>query len=90
MNEQQDQSEDLAVIFRAPDEVTANLVLGLLEGEGIPAMLQSRMVPWMDGVFKMGEGYWGDVLAPKEQAARSRELIQAYQANPESSTEDQP
>jgi len=85
MNEEHGQSEDLAVVFRAPDEVTANIVRGLLVGEEIPAMLQSRMVPWMDGVMKMGEGYWGDVLVPKDFAARSRNLIEAYQAS-----DDQP
>ena len=70
---------DLIVVFRAPDEVTANLVIGLLNGEDIPALAESRMVPWMDGVFKVGVGYWGDVVVPRECAARSRELIQAYQ-----------
>ena len=79
MNEGQGQGEDLVVVFQAPDEIIANLVHGLLIGEGIPALLQSRQVPWMDGVFKMGEGYWGDVVVPTEYAAKSRELIQAYQ-----------
>lgn len=74
-----DQSEDLVVIFRAPDEVTANIVLGLLIGEDIPALVQSRMVPWMNGVMKMGEGYWGDVLVPRRFQKASRELIEAYQ-----------
>lgn len=75
----EEHDEDLVVVFRAPDEVTANIVLGLLVGEEIPALVQSRMVPWMDGVMKMGEGYWGDVLVPKRFAKASRELIEAYQ-----------
>jgi hypothetical protein len=78
-DEQSGQGENLAVVFRAPDEVTANLVMDLLRGEGIPALAESRMVPWMDGVFKMGEGYWGDVVVPEGYAAKSRELIEAYQ-----------
>lgn len=77
--EERGQGEDLVVVFRAPDEVTANLVIGLLNGEDIPALAQSRMVPWMDGVFKVDVGYWGDVVVPREHAAHSRELIQAYQ-----------
>lgn len=76
-----DQGENLVVVFRAPDEVTANIVKGLLEGEGISVLLESRMVPWMDGVFKVNEGYWGDVVVPREHAAKSRELIEAYQAS---------
>jgi|GEM_PF-850704 len=77
------QGEDLVVIFRAPDEFTANMVCGLLVGEAIPARIQSRMVPWMDGVFKVDVGYWGDVLVPEEDALRSRELIEAYQSQTE-------
>jgi hypothetical protein len=73
------QGEDLVVVFRAPDEVSANLVVGLLVGEDIPALAQSRMVPWMDGIFKSGVGYWGDVVVPREYGARSRELIQGFQ-----------
>lgn len=78
-DEEREQAGDLRVVFRAPDEFTANMVCGLLVGEDIPAVIQSRMVPWMDGVFKVDVGYWGDVVVPRECAARSRELIQAYQ-----------
>lgn len=74
------QGEDLVVVFRAPDEFTANLVNGLLVGEDIPVVLESRQVPWMDGVMKMGEGYWGDVVVPREHADRARKIIEAYQA----------
>lgn len=73
------QGEDLVVVFRAPDEVTANIVRGLLVGEDIPAVLESRQVAWLDGVMKMGEGYWGDIVVPEQYAARSKEIIQAYQ-----------
>lgn len=82
-DEEHGQGENLVVVYRAPDEVTANLIIGLLTSEDIPALAESRMVPWMDGVFKAGEGYWGDVVVPKEYADRSRELIKAYQENAE-------
>jgi len=77
--EEHGQGEDIVVVFRAPDEVTANIVRGLLVGEDIPAVLESRQVAWMDGVMTMGEGYWGDVVVPKQYAARSKEIIRAYQ-----------
>ncbi len=79
MTTDQGQGEDLVVVFRAPDEVTANLVVGLLIGEDIPALLQSRQVPWMDGALTAGEGYWGDVVVPSDYASKSIELIEAYQ-----------
>ncbi len=72
------QGEGLVIIYKAPDELTANVIKNLLAGEGIPVVLESRMVPWMDGVLIMGEGYWGDVVVPEEYAERSRELIDAY------------
>jgi hypothetical protein len=73
------QGEDLVVVFRAPDEFVADIVKGLLESEGIPVVLESHQVPQMDGVMKMGEGYWGDVVVPSTYAVRAREIIKAYE-----------
>ena len=78
MSKEHGQGENLVVVFRAPNEYTANLVHGLLVSEGIPAGMESRMVPWMDGVMTMGEGYWGDIVVPSEYVQRSLELINAY------------
>ncbi len=75
------QGENLVVVLRAPDEYIACIVQGLLEGEGIPVVLESRQVPQMDGVFKVNEGYWGDVVVPREHAERAKEIIEAYQAD---------
>lgn len=80
-NEERGQGEDLVVVFRAQDQFTASVVQGILTGEGIPAVIESRQVPWMDGVMRMGEGYWGDVVVPRDHADRSRQLIDAYQAD---------
>jgi hypothetical protein len=77
------QGEDLVVVFRAPDEVVAGLVKGLLEGEGISVVLESKQVAWMDGLFKMGEGYWGDVVVQAADADRASELIAEYRAKAE-------
>lgn len=73
------QGEDLVIVYRAPDEVIASLLQGLLEGEGVPVMLQSGQVPWMDGVMKVDKGYWGDVVVPKEHAEKARKIILAYE-----------
>ena len=85
-DEIQGQGKDLVVVFRASDEFIADIVKGLLVGEGIPVVLESRQVAQMDGVMKMGEGYWGDVVVPRNYAARARELIEAYQAGEETET----
>lgn len=78
IDDERGQGEDLVIVFRAPDEVTANIVRGLLVGEDIPAVLESRQVAWMDGVMRMGEGYWGDVVVPEQYAAAAKEIIRAY------------
>ncbi|MCE5322321.1 DUF2007 domain-containing protein [bacterium] len=75
--EEHGQGENLVVVFRAPDEMTANIVKGILEGENIPVVLESQMVPMYDGVFKTSVGYWGDVVVPEQYAERSREIIDA-------------
>lgn len=80
--------ENTVVVYRAQDEVTANLVRGFLIGEDIPAMIKSRQVPWMDGVMKMGEGYWGDVVVFEKYAERSRRLIEDYLAEANKNTDD--
>lgn len=77
---------DQVVVFRAPDEVTANLVAGLLGSEGISATLKSRQVAAMDGVMTVGEGFWGDVMVPAGCAPKSRELIEAFRPSTKPST----
>ena len=59
------------------------MIKNLLVGEDIPVVLESRQVPWLDGVMVLGEGYWGDVVVPEEYADRSRELIKAYMESQE-------
>ncbi len=73
------QGEDLVVVYRAADEFVADIVIGLLKSAGIPAVLESRQVPQMDGVMKMGEGYWGDVVVPRTDATHAREILKAYE-----------
>ena len=86
-DEIQGQGENLVVVFRAPDEYVADIVKSLLEGEGIPVVLESRQVAQMDGVFKLDVGYWGDVVVQREFADRAREIIEAYQAEDQTESE---
>lgn len=79
MEKPEERDEELTVVFRAQDEFVADIVMDLLASEKIPVMLKSRQVPQMDGVMKMGEGYWGDIIVPNSYAARAREIIEAYQ-----------
>ena len=82
IEQQHGQGENLIVVYRAPNEVSANIILGLLQSEGIPAITESRMVANMDGIFVSGEGLWGNVVVPEIYVSRSRELIEAYESAP--------
>jgi len=65
----------LVSLYKAPDEVTAHLIKGILDDAGIPAMLASRQVPWMDGVMIAPQGYWGDVLVPEAELENAKEVM---------------
>ncbi len=88
--DRQGQGENLVVVYRAGDEFVAGVVKDLLEGEGIPVVLESKQVAWLDGAMKMGEGYWGDVVVPRNDAERAKKLIQEYSAKASIEDEDVP
>ncbi len=75
-------SEELVAVFVAPDEPTASIVVGLLQSEGIDAMLQPKRTAWAGQASLIGaipsDGVWGDILVFEKDAERSRELIEAY------------
>ena len=86
--DRQGQGENLVVVYRAGDEFVAGVIKGLLEGEGIPVVLESKQVPWLDGAMKMGEGYWGDVVVPRKDEERAKKLIEEYHAKADVEDED--
>jgi hypothetical protein len=83
------QGEDLVVVYHAPDQLSAEVVKSYLDDEGIPAVIESKMVAWMDGLMKMGEGYWGNVVAPAEHAERAKLVVQAFLDGASQSTNEQ-
>jgi hypothetical protein len=70
---------ELISVYQASDEVTANLVAGVLEEAGIRTYIKSRQVPWMDGVMVNAEGYWGDVMVPQRERKLCLQLIMDFQ-----------
>ena len=79
MNQTNQEDINYIPVYRAPKETIGEIVRGLLESEGISVMVRSVQVPWTDGVMVMGEGYWGDLLIPEDQADHAREIIQVYE-----------
>lgn len=69
------EGEPLVSIFAAQTESEANIVRGLLEASGIPAVLSSRSGPSLGGIFQSDETRWGDLLVSASQAEAARTAI---------------
>jgi hypothetical protein len=77
------------MIMDLPDAVTAMGLQALLEGEGIPVWVRSFDTTYLDGVTANIAGTWGRLWVRKEHAARARDLIAQWMAQPdEPATED--
>lgn len=73
-------SEDLEVVYQAPDEITADMVHSFLVAEGIPAVTIPRKNSRTGarGRFFARKYDLGDIAVPVEYADQSREIIEAY------------
>lgn len=62
-------------MFRASDEWQAEMVSRLLIDEGIPAIVQSLMVPGYANVMSAQVGCWGEVLCPRACRSAAQVLL---------------
>jgi hypothetical protein len=70
---------ELEVIQRVPDVAAGELLRGMLEHEGIPAVLRSTALPGYGGVRRdWGTSAWGELLVASEDAPAARELLAQY------------
>ena len=75
------EGEPLVPIFSAQTESEANIVRGLLEASGIPAVISSLSGPALGGIFQPDEARWGDLLvAPSDAEAAQAAIAEATQA----------
>lgn len=70
--------EDLEMVYRPKDELEGKILEAVLGGEGIPCLLRSRQIPWMNDIMQLAEGFWGELLVPRSDAERAREAIRSY------------
>ena len=72
--------EPLVPVATPEDEFEGRLLADVLSGNGIPATVSSREMPWYDGLAShvMNAGTWGTVLVRRRDAARARQLIDDY------------
>lgn len=80
MSDNQSNNDRLIAVYRAPSENEAHIVRSLLESEGIPATFSPTQIPMYDGIAKLWEGYWGDVMVEDHLADRAREIIQSQES----------
>lgn len=74
------EGEPLVPIFSAQSESEANIVRGLLEASGIPAVISGLSGVALGGIFQPDETRWGDILvAPSDAEAASAAITEATQ-----------
>ena len=81
-------TEPLAPVFAAGSEAEANIVRGLLEAAGIPAVFDGLPSPMLGNVFQAGEARWADILVPARLADQARAAIAEATASAQSMSED--
>jgi hypothetical protein len=73
-------TEPTVAIFAAGDAVTAEVVRGMLEAEGITALIGEQVTSAYGGAFAVGEGFWGEIRVPASQEEAARALLSGYDA----------
>lgn len=72
--------EEMTVaVYVAPDQMTAEVVRGALEAEGIRAVIGEQVAGALAGPLELGEGYWGEVRVNSEDEDRARTLLQQFE-----------
>ena len=72
-------ADEPEVVHRVPDAAAGALLTGLLEHHGIQAVLRSATLPGYGTVRRdWSTSAWGEILAPRGEAAEARALIADY------------
>lgn len=67
------------VVHRVPDAAAGALLVGLLEHNGIPALLRSATLPGYGAVRRdWTTTAWGEIVVPRAAAEEARSLIADY------------
>lgn len=73
----ENEGQELVPVFEANDELAAELVLGLLESEGVPAMIHPHELI-LESALSEDPGGWGEIVVPESEADRARKIIEEY------------
>ncbi len=70
--------------YLAQDEFTAITIKEMLKGHNIEALVRRFETTWLDGLPKMMEGGWGEVLVDEKDLDQAADCIQEFLSNPAS------
>ena len=70
---------DWEVVQAIPNEFVGNLIKGVLEGEGIDAVVRPYEISALAGIRLESE--WGEVLAHADQMQQAKTVVQDYLAS---------
>lgn len=68
----------LVVVHAARTQVEAEVLRGVLQGAGIPVLVQPRGVPGYEGVVERAQGVWADLLVAEPHLGRARAVIDEF------------
>ncbi len=72
---------DVVVVHRVPDAASGALLCGVLENNGIPAVLRSTRLPGYGDVRRdWSTTAWGEILVPGGALEEAREIVGDYLA----------
>ena len=78
---------DWEVVQEIPNEFVGNLIKGVLEGEGIDAVVRPHEISALGGIRLESE--WGEILVLSDQVQDAKMVIEDYLANlPEDALEN--
>jgi len=78
MTEENGDGGKLVSIFEANNELEAITIQAFLESQGINAAVRSRQIPMYDGIAKVWNPVWGNVLVMEEDCEIAEEVISEY------------
>jgi hypothetical protein len=70
---------DVVVAHRVPDAASGALLCGVLENNGVTAVLRSTRLPGYGDIRRDWSTFaWGEILVPGEALEEAREIIAGY------------
>jgi hypothetical protein len=79
---------DWEAVREVPNEMVGNMIKGVLEGEGIEALVRPYEIGALGGVRLESE--WGEVFVHRDDLEQARQIVEEYLATlPQNRLEDQ-